>query len=90
MDREEELPQCFGDLETVFPMGEDGLRQTPEKCFYHCPVKTRCLRRAMASKQGTAVENEVIDRSSNAGIMTFFERWSRKKQVHRRLQKKSS
>jgi hypothetical protein len=39
----------------------------------------------MASKDGIKVEEELIDRSEQAGMMNFFERWSRKKQVHRRL-----
>ncbi|MCF8113670.1 MAG: hypothetical protein K9K21_07465 [Desulfotignum sp.] len=78
-------PPCFGNLEKVFPMQENGLRRTPEDCFYHCPVKTRCLRHAMATKDGVKVEEELIDRSEQAGIMNFFERWSRKKQVHRRI-----
>lgn len=83
---EDNLPPCFGELEKVFPMQENGLRQTPESCFFHCPVKTRCLKQAMASKDGAKVEEELIDRGEQAGIMNFFERWSRKKQVHRRLQ----
>ncbi len=83
---EDNLPPCFGELEKVFPMRENGLRQTPESCFFHCPVKTRCLKQAMASKDGAKVEEELIDRGDQAGILTFFERWSRKKQVHRRLQ----
>jgi hypothetical protein len=82
---EDKLPPCFGELDKVFPMQENGLRQTPESCFFHCPVKTRCLKQAMASKDGVKVEEELIDRSEQAGMMNFFERWSRKKQVHRRL-----
>jgi hypothetical protein len=85
---EDNLPPCFGELEKVFPMQENGLRQTPESCFFHCPVKTRCLKQAMASKAGAKVEEELIDRSEQAGIMDFFERWSRKKQMHRWLQAK--
>jgi len=85
MTAEKELPPCFGDLEKVFPMQENGLRQTPEDCFFHCPVKTRCLHHAMATKEGTKVEEEIIDRSAKSGMMDFFERWSRKKQVHRRV-----
>ncbi len=85
----EELPQCFGNLEKVFPMTENGLRQTPDDCFFHCPVKTRCLQQAMTGKKGAQVEEEVIERSSKAGLMNFFERWSRKKQVHRRITKKT-
>jgi len=80
----DELPDCFGDLEKVFPMGPKGLRETPEQCFYHCPVKTKCLQQAMATKNGIQVEEEVIERSTKAGAISFFERWSRKKQAHRR------
>jgi hypothetical protein len=83
---EDKLPPCFGELDKVFPMQENGLRQTPKSCFFHCPVKTRCLKQAMASKDGVKVEEELIDRSEQAGMMNFFERWSRKKQMHRRLQ----
>ncbi len=83
-----ELPDCFGDLNTVFPMTENGLRQTPEDCYYHCPVKTRCLKRAMGTDKGVQVEEELIERSTQAGLMNFFERWSRKKQIHRKHPKK--
>ncbi|EIM64285.1 hypothetical protein [Desulfobacter postgatei] len=84
MTSNDELPDCFGDLEKVFPMGPNGLRETPEQCFYHCPVKTNCLQQAMATKNGIQVEEEVIERSSKAGAISFFERWSRKKQAYRR------
>ena len=84
MTNKDDLPDCFGDLEKVFPMGPKGLRETPEKCFYHCPVKTKCLQQAMATKNGIQVEEEVIERSTKVGAMSFFERWSRKKQAHRR------
>ncbi len=81
------LPDCFGNLEKVFPMGPKGLRETPETCFYHCPVKTKCLRAAMGTKDGVRVEEEVIERSEKAGSISFLERWSRKKQAHRRTLK---
>jgi len=87
MNKENDRPECFGILEKVFPMTDKGLRQTPEDCFYHCPVKTKCLQQAMATKDGVKVEEEIIERSSKAGAMNFFERWSRKKQVHRKIQK---
>lgn len=84
MSDEYELKECFGDLEKVFPMTDEGLRQTPDDCFYYCPVKTKCLQKAMASKDGVKVEEEIIDRSVSAGLISFFERWSRKKQIHRK------
>ena len=88
MNDKEKLPDCFGNLEKVFPMTQSGLRQTPDGCFFHCPVKTRCLQQAMATRDGIQVEEEIIDRGSKSGMMNFFERWSRKKQVHRHKQKK--
>ncbi|WP_022664631.1 hypothetical protein [Desulfospira joergensenii] len=84
MNEKEDLPECFGNLEKVFPMTGSGLRQTPDDCFFHCSVKTRCLKRAMAGKEGARVEEEVIERSDKAGLINFYERWSRKKQVHRK------
>lgn len=72
------FPPCFGDLETVFPMGETGLRQTPESCMV-CVYKTECLRTAMKDKGGIAVREEMVDRAYESGTVGFFERWSRKK-----------
>ena len=87
MSKEDKLPECFGHLEKVFPMTDKGLRQTPDECFYHCPVKTKCLQQAMATKDGVKVEEEIIERGSRAGVINFFERWSRKKQVARKQKK---
>jgi hypothetical protein len=84
MNKADEKPECFGILERVFPMTDKGLRQTPEDCFYHCPVKTKCLQQAMATKAGVQLEEELIERGTQSGTMNFFERWSRKKQVHRK------
>lgn len=86
-DSSDTLPDCFGNLEKVFPMGPKGLRETPEACFYHCPVKTKCLQAAIATKEGVQVEEEVIERSEKAGAISFLERWSRKKQAYRRTLK---
>ena len=87
MNKTNEMPECFGILEKVFPMADKGLRQTPDECFYHCPVKTKCLQQAMATKDGITVEEEIIERGTKSGAMNFFERWSRKKQVHRKIKK---
>lgn len=87
MNQENKNPECFGILEKVFPMTDKGLRQTPDDCFYQCPVKTKCLQHAMATKDGVKVEEEIIERGTRSGAMNFFERWSRKKQVHRRNKK---
>ncbi len=64
-------------------MGEDGLRTTPEDCYSNCSVKTHCLRQAMKGPQGIPVQEELITRQEQTGLAGFFQRWSRKKQIHR-------
>jgi len=76
-------PDCFGKLDIVFPMGDDGLRHTPATCFA-CPHKTECLRTGLRGSSGLQVHEEHIDRSYEAGMISFVERWSRKKAIDRR------
>lgn len=87
-ETETELPACFGDLETVFPMTGRGLRETPDDCMYLCAHKTACLRCAMEGERGVQVHEELIERGDKAGMMGFFERWSRKKRLHGRKKTK--
>jgi hypothetical protein len=75
--------ECFADLDTVFPMGKDGLRETPAACL-ECDRKTECLRQAMTGKSGAIVREEILDRAYASGIMGFFERWAKKKTLARR------
>jgi len=84
---QKKFPPCFGDLETVFPVGEAGLRQTPESCMI-CVYKTECLRKAMAERGGVIVREEMVDRAYASGAVGFFERWSRKKALAARKQSK--
>ena len=84
--RKNKPPDCFAQLETVFPMGNDGLRNTPETCLA-CRHKTECLRAAIQGRDGIKVREEQIDRAYGSGMMGFFERWSKKKAINR--QKKS-
>lgn len=74
-------PDCFGRLERVFPLGEDGLRHSPPGCL-SCACKTACLRRALAGEGGTLVHEERLRRAWQAGTMPFWERWARKKTLH--------
>ena len=80
-------PDCFGRLDQVFPMTGNGLRETPEKCMDRCGLKTSCLKQAMTSDQATRVEKEIIERGTKTGAINFFERWSRKKQIHRKTKR---
>ena len=81
-----QYPHCFAVLEDVFPMGKDGLRHTPERCMV-CVYKIECLRAAMKKPDGLKVKEEVVDRAYSSGVMGFFERWSKKKDIHRRKNK---
>jgi hypothetical protein len=76
-------PACFGNLETVFPMKEDGLRHTPENCMT-CGCKTPCLKTAMNGAVGMGVKEEMLDRSYAAGVISFWSRWSQKKALNRK------
>lgn len=83
-DIEEKLPLCFGELETVFPKGEDDLRNTPKTCLA-CLRKTECLRSAMEGEKGLKVQEEFVDRAYTSGMLNFVERWSQKKALRHRL-----
>ena len=79
-------PACFGVLEQVFPKCADGLRQTPERCM-NCSYKVTCLREAVSGPDGNRVREEVIDRAYGSGVISFFERWSKKKYFRSKLKK---
>jgi hypothetical protein len=81
-----ERPECFGELNMVFPKGDDGLRHTPVSC-QPCPVKTECLRAAMAGLEGLRVREELIERAYQSGRIGFLERWLRKKEFSRKIKK---
>ena len=85
-DTEKKNPTCFGKLDVVFPKTENGLRDTPETCL-PCVHKTACLRSALEGDSGFKVKEEVIDRAYTSGHIHFLERWSRKKDLQRKLNK---
>jgi hypothetical protein len=84
MTDKKEYPYCFGKVENVFPMGQDGLRGTPESCL-PCYCKTDCLRSALENADGLKVKQEKIDRAYAAGMIGFLERWSQKKELDRKM-----
>ena len=85
-EKDKKYPECFGQLDVVFPEGEDGLRETPETCL-SCPHKTDCLRTAVEGPGGLKVREEFVDRAYGSGRIRFLERWSRKKDLQRRIKK---
>jgi hypothetical protein len=79
-------PACYGNLQKVFPLGKDGLRHSPDDCLA-CANKTECLRAAIRAKEGLKVQEEHIDRAYHSGMISFLERWSKKKHLFRRKKK---
>ncbi|PIE70263.1 MAG: hypothetical protein CSA22_08655 [Deltaproteobacteria bacterium] len=78
-----QYPNCFGDLEQVFPLTASGLRESPEACRISCQFKTDCLKKALAGEQeGRQTREELVDRQYEAGMIGFLERWSRKKMLN--------
>ncbi len=82
-------PACFGKLDHVFPKGENGLRNSPNACLA-CELKTQCLRTAMQGKARFVVHQEMVDRAYSSGRLSFWQRWSRKKAVHRNKNQKDN
>jgi len=54
-----------------------------------CPHKTDCLRTAMKGTSGITVREAAVDRAYTSGSMGFVERWSRKKELNRRLKQEA-
>ena len=82
-DETPKAPDCFGDLDIVFPMGDDGLRASPAACLA-CDRKTACLTAALKHAAGLAMQEERVDKAYATGMIGFFQRWSRKKDLQRR------
>jgi hypothetical protein len=82
-------PGCFGVLEKVFPMREDGFRVSPIACL-QCIHKTECLRSAMNASGGCSLREELVDRAYRGGLIGFFNRWSQKKAIHRIKRRKTN
>ena len=86
MTKMSDLPPCFGELEKVFPVSENGLRNTPDSCMLCCHHKTECLKNAIQEKPvGLKTQEDLVDRAYSGGLIGFFERWSRKKAINRKI-----
>ncbi len=76
-----ERPSCFGELDTVFPRGDHGLREVSAQCW-GCPQRVECLRAAVAqphSGQTLAQEQARREQDHIGGVAGFLRRWSRLK-----------
>jgi hypothetical protein len=76
--------ECFGQLDTVFPVGEEGIRTSPPECM-KCPHAKSCLQTAMHSPEGLNLQEEKVDRAYEYGLIGKVERWSKKKLIRRQI-----
>ena len=77
---------CYGILDQVFPVGEGGLRQVVPRCM-ECEERVECLRSALKSTEGIALQNEMLDRAAPSGMVGRIKRWSGKKHLYRQMKK---
>jgi hypothetical protein len=77
--------KCFGDLEKVFPLGEDGFRTSPPECM-KCSLVKPCIQAAMRGVEGLKEEEKRVDRAYSCGLIGTFERWSKKKLIRRKIE----
>jgi hypothetical protein len=78
---------CFGDLDKVFPMGKEGLREVPQHCF-GCNEKNACLQKALSTKKGIDLKSELLERTPYTGVVGWLKRWSEKKVLTQRTKQK--
>ena len=83
-DKEIAAPECFGQLETVFPIGEEGMRTSPPGCM-QCPKAKSCLQAALRSSEGLKLQEEKLDRAYEHGLIGKVERWSKKKLIRQQI-----
>ena len=75
-------PDCFGDLDEVFPQSDEGLRETPPHCW-DCSLRVDCLRQAISggeSRRQISEESAQREEQMVGGVAGFLRRWSRLKQ----------
>ena len=78
-------PDCFGQLDKVFPVGEEGLRTCPPECM-KCPHAKSCLQAAMGGPEGLKLQEEKVDQAYEYGLIGKVERWSRKKLIRQQIE----
>jgi hypothetical protein len=76
---------CYGILDKVFPMGDEGLREIVPRCF-DCPEKRECLQAALETEQGIAMRRALLERTPPQGLMGRLKRWSERKALSREME----
>jgi hypothetical protein len=85
VDDKADRPDCFAQLDIVFPMGEEGIRTTPLECM-KCSLVKSCIQAAMLSTEGLRLEEKRVDRAYEYGLIGRLECWSKKKLIHQKIE----
>lgn len=88
MDDTADPLKCFGELDKVFPMGDDGFRTSPPECM-QCSLVKPCIQAAMRGVDGLKEEEKRIDRAYECGLIGTLERWSKKKLIRQKIKEQS-
>ena len=89
VENKTDVPECFGQLDTVFPVGEEGIRTSPPQCM-RCPHAKSCLQAAMRGPEGLKLQEEKVDRAYEYGLIGKLERWSKKKLIRQEIEARTS
>ncbi|HID28465.1 MAG TPA: hypothetical protein EYP19_00485 [Desulfobacterales bacterium] len=89
VDNKTDVPECFGQLDTVFPLGEEGIRTSPPQCM-RCSHAKSCLQAAMGGPEGLKLKEEKVDQAYEYGLIGKLERWSKKKLIRREIETMTS
>jgi hypothetical protein len=81
-----EKKDCFGILDSVFPLTDRGLREIVPECF-ECDDRLSCLKEALATKEGVEMREDILKSAPAEGLIGRIKRWSEKKEL-RRITKK--
>jgi len=84
-DSEKTLLECFGRLDIVFPVDEEGFRTSPPECM-RCSHAKACLQAALATAEGLRLKEEKVDQAYNYGLIGKLERWSKKKLIRQEIE----
>ena len=85
VDNKTDPPECFGQLDTVFPVAEEGIRTSPLECM-RCSHAKSCLQAAMRSPGGLKLQEEKVDQAYEHGLIGKLDRWSRKKLIRQEIE----
>jgi hypothetical protein len=73
-----EKNDCFGILDKVFPVSDNGLREITAECI-ECDDRLSCLKEALATKDGIEMREDILKRAPADGLIGRIRRWSEKK-----------